>query len=70
VRRDLPKDEPLDCNVTAASASTLITFDAIGPLLLDGISVTPAGVPDRGTTISLLGCALLGLAALRRKLGS
>ena len=26
------------------------------------------GVPDGGTTISLLGCALLGLAALRRKL--
>jgi hypothetical protein len=28
-----------------------------------------AGVPDGGTTVSLLGCALLGLAALRRKLG-
>ena len=28
-----------------------------------------AGVPDGGSTISLLGCALLGLAALRRKLG-
>ena len=27
-----------------------------------------AGVPDGGSTISLLGCALLGLAALRRKL--
>ena len=26
-------------------------------------------VPDGGSTISLLGCALLGLAALRRKLG-
>ena len=26
------------------------------------------GVPDGGSTISLLGCALLGLAALRRKL--
>src|SRR5262249_29492098 len=26
-------------------------------------------VPDGGTTISLLGCALVGLAALRRKLG-
>ena len=25
-------------------------------------------VPDGGSTISLLGCALLGLAALRRKL--
>lgn len=28
-----------------------------------------AGVPDSGTTISLLGFGLLGLAALRRKLG-
>ena len=27
-----------------------------------------AGVPDGGTTVSLLGCGLLGLAALRRKL--
>ena len=27
-----------------------------------------AGVPDGGSTVSLLGCALLGLAALRRKL--
>ena len=26
------------------------------------------GVPDAGSTVSLLGCALLGLAALRRKL--
>jgi hypothetical protein len=29
---------------------------------------TTAGVPDSGSTVSLLGCALLGLAALRRKL--
>jgi hypothetical protein len=28
-----------------------------------------AGVPDGGSTLSLLGFALLGLAALRRKLG-
>ena len=27
------------------------------------------GVPDGGSTVSLLGCGLLGLAALRRKLG-
>jgi VPDSG-CTERM motif len=27
------------------------------------------GVPDGGSTVSLLGCALLGLAALRRRLG-
>jgi VPDSG-CTERM motif len=35
---------------------------------MDDISVTPTGVPDGGTTVSLLGCALLGLAAFRRKL--
>ena len=29
-----------------------------------------AGVPDGGSTVSLLGCALLGVAAVRRKLGS
>ena len=28
-----------------------------------------AGVPDGGTTVSLLGCALLGLAGLRRRFG-
>jgi len=40
-------------------------------MFLDDISVEPAGVgvPDGGTTVSLLGCGLLGLAALRRKLG-
>jgi len=27
------------------------------------------GVPDGGSTVSLLSCGLLGLAALRRKLG-
>jgi hypothetical protein len=32
-------------------------------------SVGVPGVPDGGSTVSLLGCALLGLAALRRKLG-
>ena len=36
---------------------------------LDDISVTPpAGVPDGGSTVSLLGFALLGVAVLRRKL--
>ncbi len=29
---------------------------------------TPVSVPDGGSTISLLGLALLGVAALRRKL--
>jgi hypothetical protein len=36
---------------------------------ITGGSITaPAGVPDGDSTVSLLGCALLGLAALRRKL--
>jgi hypothetical protein len=30
--------------------------------------IIPGNVPDGGSTVSLLGCALLGLAALRRKL--
>ena len=33
------------------------------------LQIGPAGVPDGGSTVSLLGCALLGLAAVRRKLG-
>jgi hypothetical protein len=33
------------------------------------IVIGPNTVPDGGSTVSLLGCALLGLAALRRKLG-
>jgi hypothetical protein len=33
------------------------------------LQIGPAGVPDGGSTVSLLGCALLGLAAMRRKLG-
>ena len=33
------------------------------------LQIGPAGVPDGGSTVSLLGFALLGLAALRRKLG-
>jgi VPDSG-CTERM motif len=33
------------------------------------LQIGAAGVPDGGTTVSLLGCAFLGLAALRRKLG-
>jgi VPDSG-CTERM motif len=32
------------------------------------LEIGPAGVPDGGSTVSLLGCALLGLAALRRRL--
>jgi len=30
--------------------------------------VTPPGVPDGGSSVSLLGFALLGVAVLRRKL--
>jgi len=37
-------------------------------LQIGSVGVPPPGVPDGGTTVSLLGCALLGLAALRRKL--
>ncbi|PYL77311.1 MAG: hypothetical protein DMF26_04565 [Verrucomicrobia bacterium] len=33
------------------------------------LQIGPAGVPDGGSTVSLLGFALLGLAALGRKLG-
>jgi hypothetical protein len=65
-------------NVTASTASTNLEFN-FGPAVIDGaitlwalddVSVNPAGVgvPDGGSTVSLLGCALLGLAALRRKL--
>ena len=35
---------------------------------LDDISVTRAGVPDGGSTVSLLGLALFGVTVLRRKL--
>ena len=53
-------------NFTALSTSSPIQFNAAGFFFLDDISVTQTGVPDGGTTVSLLGCALLGLAALRR----
>lgn len=55
---------------TALSALSGIQFSAAGFFFLDDINVSPTGVgvPDGGTTASLLGCALLGLAALRRKL--
>ena len=54
----------------ASSTSTELQFGFFqtdGVWLLDDVSVTPA-VPDGGSTVSLLGCALLGLATLRRKL--
>jgi hypothetical protein len=59
-------------NVPASASSTALNFTigpAAGLTFLDDISVTSAGVPDGGTTVSLLGCALFGLAAVRRKLG-
>jgi hypothetical protein len=63
-------------NATALTASTALQFGFVEPVgasgiwFLDDVSVNPAGVgvPDGGSTVSLLGCALLGLAALRRKL--
>jgi hypothetical protein len=60
-------------SVTASNTVTFLEFIFNnGPgIYLDDISVEPAGVgvPDGGATVSLLGCALLGLAALRRRLG-
>jgi len=59
--------------VTALSPTTGLLFLSHsfgGNLLLDDVSVNPAGVgvPDGGSTVSLLGFASLGLVALRRKL--
>ena len=56
---------------TGGSTELLFTFlNLPGNWLLDDVSVnrTRVGVPDGGSTVSLLGFALLGLAALRRKL--
>jgi VPDSG-CTERM motif len=58
---------------TASSGSTALQFlvsSGVTNWLLDDVSVTPAGVgvPDTGSTLSLLGFASLGLVALRRKL--
>jgi hypothetical protein len=63
----------LTFNATVSDASTNLSFhDATGGFLyLDDISVEPTGVgvPGAGTTASLLGCAFIGLAGLRRRLG-
>lgn len=60
-------------NATASGANTNLSFigGGVATFRLDDISVEPAGVgvPDGGMTVSLLGCALLGLAAVRRRLG-
>ncbi len=59
--------------VTASSATTALQFSTNsleGGYFLDDVSVIPTGVgvPDGGSTVSLLSFALLGLATLRRKL--
>lgn len=54
---------------TAIGASTQIKFlfeNTPGFYRLDDVNVS--GVPDAGSTVSLLGLASLGVAALRRKL--
>jgi len=60
-------------NFTYTGGSTQVLFtstNVIGEWLLDDVSVNPVGaVPDGGSTVSLLGFALFGLAALRRRLG-
>ena len=62
----------LSFTATASGANTNLSFtgQGVASFRLDDVSVEPAGVgvPDGGTTVSLLGCALLGLAGLRRKL--
>jgi len=59
-------------NVNALSPATQLQFQfssIFGNVFyLDDISVTTAGVPDGGSTVSLLGLALFGMAVLRRKL--
>jgi hypothetical protein len=58
--------------VNASSPATQLQFQfssIFGNVFyLDDISVTRAGVPDGGSTVSLLGLALFGVAVLRRKL--
>ena len=56
-------------HLTATGTSTTLEFDGRNAPsfdFLDNVSVTP-GVPDTGSTISLLACALIGLAGLQRK---
>jgi hypothetical protein len=58
-------------NVTATGSDSVkfALSDAPGALLLDDVSVPSVpSVPDGGTTLSLLGLAIIGLAGLRRKL--
>lgn len=63
-------------NVTATGTSTVLQFgfDNATEFYLDDVSVTPvstvtsSAVPDAGSTSTLLGLAMFGLAAVRRKL--
>jgi hypothetical protein len=52
--------------VVAVAAFSLVQFVEAGPTA--GGLPTVESVPDGGSTISLLGFAFLGVAALRRKL--
>jgi hypothetical protein len=58
---DIPDGTPIQeiGFVSGVQTAFNITFHDLGDA---------AGVPDGGSTVSLLGCALLGLAALRRRL--
>jgi hypothetical protein len=63
-------------NVTASDPFTELVFRfdvnfPVGFYFLDDVSVNPSGVgaPDAGSTLPLLGFGLLGLTALRRRLG-
>ena len=60
-------------HLQATGALTTLEFEGYNNPsfdFIDNVSVTRGtGVPDGGTTVSLLGCALLGLVALRRRLG-
>ena len=58
-------------SLLATGSSTTLEFEGFNAPsfdYLDNVSVTPAGVPDSGSTVSLLSFALLGVAVLQRKL--
>lgn len=64
--------ETIDFSVGAAQNINLVFHNLGGDnvgAILDNVTVSTAGVPDGGLTSMLLGTSLLGLAALRRKLG-
>lgn len=62
----------LSFNATASGTNTNLSFvgSGVANFRLDDVSVERAGVgvPDGGTTVSLLGLALMGLAGFRRRL--